>query len=179
MTHQAHQAAPAGIPGLAIVATDFDASRHCADFLALLDHYMRGPTGSGKPMDDDLRARLPDALRRRPTVLCHIAYVSDESGRTQPAGLINCVEGFSTFAGKPLLNIHDIVVHADYRRRGFAGQLLAHAEAVARARGCCKLTLEVLTGNRGAYDAYVGFGFRAYELDPAMGAAMFMEKKLG
>jgi hypothetical protein len=39
------------------------------------------------------------------------------------------------------------------------------------------LTLEVLTGNRGAYDAYVGFGFRAYELDPAMGAATFMEKK--
>ena len=58
MTHQAHQAAPAGIPGLAIVATDFDAPRHCADFLALLDHYMQSPTGNGEPMSDELRQRL-------------------------------------------------------------------------------------------------------------------------
>ncbi|WP_153162119.1 N-acetyltransferase [Zoogloea sp. 1C4] len=164
---------------LTLQPVNFDDPRQTADFLFLLDHYMRGPTGNGKPMDDDLRARLPDALRRRPTVLCHIAYVSDESGRTQPAGLINCVEGFSTFAGKPLLNIHDIVVHEDFRRRGIARALLAHAETVARDRGCCKLTLEVLEGNRGAHRAYLEFGFQAYQLDPAMGAAMFMEKKLG
>lgn len=163
---------------LTIQPVNFDAPAQTADFLFLLDHYMRGPTGNGRPMDDALRARLPDEIRRRPTVLCHLGYLEESGAARRPVGLINCVEGFSTFAGKPLLNIHDIVVHADHRRRGFAGQLLAHAEAVARARGCCKLTLEVLTGNRGAYDAYVGFGFRAYELDPAMGAATFMEKKL-
>ncbi len=165
------------MPPLTIRTVDFDDPQQTTDFLFLLDHYMRGPTGNGRPMDDALRARLPDELKRRPTVLCHVGYLDDAGGVRRPVGLINCVEGFSTFAGRPLLNIHDIVVHEDYRRRGFASELLAHAEAVARARGCCKLTLEVLTGNRGAYDAYVAFGFRAYELDPAMGAATFMEKK--
>ncbi|WP_374244474.1 GNAT family N-acetyltransferase [Zoogloea sp.] len=164
---------------LTLQPVDFDDPRQTADFLFLLDHYMRGPTGSGEPMGDELRARLPEALRRRPTVLSYLAYAGGDDGQPQPAGLINCVEGFSTFAGKPLLNIHDIVVHEDFRRRGIARALLAHAEAVARERGCCKLTLEVLEGNRGAHRAYLDFGFTAYQLDPAMGAAMFMEKKLG
>lgn len=178
MTHQAHQAAPAGLPGLAIVATDFDAPRHCADFLALLDHYMRSPTGNGAPMSDELRARLPAELRRRPQVLSFIAYQASDAG-PRAVGLINCVEGFSTFAGRPLLNVHDIVVHEDFRRQGIARALLAHVEAVARARGCCKLTLEVLEGNLGARRAYLEFGFEGYQLDPAMGQALFMEKKLG
>lgn len=28
----------------------------------------------------------------------------------QPVGLINAIEGFSTFACKPLINIHDVIV---------------------------------------------------------------------
>ena len=67
----------------------------------------------------------------------------------------------------------------DFRRQGFARGLLAHVEAVARQRGCCKLTLEVLEGNHGARRAYLDFGFEGYQLDPAMGQALFMEKKLG
>ena len=35
---------------LAIAATDFDDPRSCDDFLALLDHYMRSPTGNGADM---------------------------------------------------------------------------------------------------------------------------------
>ena len=50
--------------------------------------------------------------------------------------------------------------------------------AEARTRGCCKLTLEVLEGNRGALEAYLQSGFRAYALDPAMGTAIFLEKLL-
>jgi ribosomal protein S18 acetylase RimI-like enzyme len=144
------------------------------DFLDLLDHYMQGPTGQGRPMDAALRARLPEALRQQPTVLSFLAY-----HQHRPAGLINCVLGFSTFAGRPLLNVHDLVVDRDCRRLGIARALLAHAEAVARQRGCCKLTLEVLEGNTAAREAYLDFGFQAYQLDPAMGSALFMEKRLG
>ncbi|MBS0357370.1 MAG: GNAT family N-acetyltransferase [Proteobacteria bacterium] len=162
---------------LSIQPVDFDDEAQRNDFLDLLDHYMRGPTGSGKAMSDALRARLPDELRRRPTVLSFIAYWN-KKGERQAAGLINCVEGFSTFAGRPLLNVHDIIVHEDFRRRGIATALLAHAEQVARERGCCKLTLEVLEGNTGARQAYLNSGFAGYQLDPAMGQALFMEKKL-
>ena len=152
---------------------DFDNPACTADFLDLLDHYMRGPSGSGQAMTAALRARLPAELRRRPTVVSFIAYAGDRA-----AGLITCVEGFSTFAGRPLFNIHDIVVHERFRRRGLARALLEKAEDVARTRGCCKLTLEVLEGNAGARQAYLEFGFRGYELDPAMGRALFMEKRL-
>lgn len=162
---------------LSIQPVDFDDQTQRQDFLDLLDHYMRGPTGSGQPMDEALRARLPDALRRRPTVLSFIAYWN-KKGERQAAGLINCVEGFSTFAGRPLLNVHDIIVHEDFRRRGIATALLAHVEQVARERDCCKLTLEVLEGNAGARQAYLNCGFAGYQLDPAMGQALFMEKKL-
>ena len=56
--------------------------------------------------------------------------------------------------------------------------LLAAAEAHAREHHHCKLTLEVLEGNAGAAATYRAFGFRPYELDPAMGRALFFEKKL-
>ncbi len=171
-------ATPRDTSVLTIVATDFDDPRCCDDFLALLDHYMQSPTGNGQPMSDDLRERLPAELRRRPQVLSYIAYQASGTGQ-RPVGLINCVEGFSTFAGRPLLNVHDIVVHADFRRQGIARALLAHVETVARQRGCCKLTLEVLAGNHLARRAYLDFGFEGYQLDPAMGQALFLEKKLG
>lgn len=46
------------------------------------------------------------------------------------------------------------------------------------AGDCCKLTLEVLEGNKLAQQVYRRFGFQGYELDPKMGRALFYEKKL-
>ena len=51
-------------------------------------------------------------------------------------------------------------------------------EQEARARGACKLTLEVLSANHSALRAYVREGFANYQLDPAFGQAMFLQKKL-
>ena len=96
-----------------------------------------------------------------------------------PAGMAVCFEGFSTFACKPLLNIHDIIVIKEYRGRGISKRLLAKAEEIATGLGCCKLTLEVLEGNTIAQAAYKASGFAGYELDPRMGKAMFWQKKLG
>jgi hypothetical protein len=50
--------------------------------------------------------------------------------------------------------------------------------AIARERGACKLTLEVLQGNR-AGRLYERLGFADFQLDPAMGNARFMQKWLG
>ena len=65
-----------------------------------------------------------------------------------------------------------------HRRLSRGQALLAAAEQHARARGCCKLTLEVLTGNARALKSYLGFGFEPYALDPAAGQASFMQKWL-
>ena len=158
---------------LEILQVDYSNPRHCQDLIELLDEYARDPMGGGQPLSSFVKANLAAALAKRPDALSLLAYVE---GRA--VGLVNCFEGFSTFACKPLLNIHDVVVLKDYRGRGISRQLLEQVEALGRTRGCCKLTLEVLEGNRVARQAYERYGFKGYELDPAMGQALFLEKPL-
>ena len=95
-----------------------------------------------------------------------------------PVGLVNCIEGFSTFACKPLVNVHDVVVLASHRGQGVAERMLVVAEQIAIQRGACKLTLEVLSGNLSAIKLYQRIGFAGYQLDPAMGHAVFLQKQL-
>ena len=96
----------------------------------------------------------------------------------KPAGLVICIEGFSTFQCKPLLNIHDVVVSPEFRGQGISKLMMEKAEAIATEIGCCKLTLEVLDGNTVARNLYKSIGFINYELDPKLGKAQFLEKKL-
>ncbi|MNF17344.1 Acetyltransferase (GNAT) family protein [compost metagenome] len=56
--------------------------------------------------------------------------------------------------------------------------MLAKVEEIARQRGCCKLTLEVLEGNPAAQGSYRGFGFEHACFDPAYGAMQFWSKAL-
>lgn len=93
-------------------------------------------------------------------------------------GLVNCLQGFSTFACKPLINVHDLAVHAAYRGRRIGERMLDLVEAQARARGACKITLEVLSGNTSAIRLYARAGFANYALDPAAGHASLMQKWL-
>ena len=51
-------------------------------------------------------------------------------------------------------------------------------EQLARERGACKLTLEILSGNASAMKLYRRIGFDNYQLEPAMGHAQFMQKWL-
>jgi len=158
---------------LSITTTDFARPAHRAAFLHLLDHYAHDPMGGGAGLSAYAKANLVDGLAARAHFVSLLAFEGDSA-----VGLINCFEGFSTFAARPLLNIHDIVVHADARGRGVGRALLAAAEELARQRGCCKLTLEVLEGNRVARAAYQACGFGGYELTPETGKALFLEKKL-
>jgi ribosomal protein S18 acetylase RimI-like enzyme len=88
------------------------------------------------------------------------------------------MQGFSTFACKPLINIHDLAVLSGYRGKRIAERMLTLVETVARERGACKLTLEVLSGNVPAMKLYARVGFAQYALDPAAGQAAFMQKWL-
>jgi ribosomal protein S18 acetylase RimI-like enzyme len=148
-------------------------ARQAAALLALLDEYATDPSGGGTPLAEDTKARLPGVLAARAHYAGWLAWDGE-----RPVGLVNAFEGVSTFKARPLLNIHDIAVAASHRGRGIGRRLLAAVEAEARARGCCKLTLEALEGNAGAIALYRDVGFAAYELDPAMGRASFFEKWL-
>lgn len=147
---------------------------HARAIVGLLDAYASSPEGGGKGLALHVRESLPAALAARSTAHVFLAFHG-----AVPAGLVICFEGFSTFQCRPLLNIHDVIVAAAYRGQGLSRALFAAVEAKARQLGCCKLTLEVLEGNTIAQAAYRTFGFQGYELDPALGKALFWEKKLG
>lgn len=163
----------AGAPTLAIALADYR-DPHDADALVmLLDAYARDPMGGGEPLADDTRKTLAIALASQPGAFTLIAREDGE-----PVGLANCFTGFSTFACAPLVNIHDMAVLPAHRGKGIGRALMRAAAAQAKARGACKVTLEVLSGNTGAKALYASEGYDAYALDPAMGSAQFWEKKL-
>lgn len=156
-----------------IVKADLTNPAHGKALVDLLDIYARNPMGGGKPLPDIVKQNLVPALLRRETIHTFLTFSDGHA-----AGLANCIEGFSTFACNPLLNIHDIAVASDHRKKGIATLLLQAAEELAVEQGCCKLTLEVREANQAAQSVYIRFGFAAYELNPAMGKATFWEKQL-
>ncbi len=158
---------------LAVRRVDYQDQAQAQALVMLLDAYARDPMGGGDGLSEEVKSRLCRDLAQRSDAVSFIAWED-----AQPLGLINCIEGYSTFKAQPLMNIHDIAVLPAHRGRGVGQALLAAAEAHARERGCCKLTLEVLTGNSVALRSYQRFGFAPYVLDPSAGQASFMQKWL-
>jgi GNAT superfamily N-acetyltransferase len=152
---------------------DYRDARDAKAVMNLLDAYARDPAGGGTALAPEVLAGLPEALAARSQAFSVLAWDGERA-----VGLVNCIEGFSTFACKPLVNVHDVVVLASHRGQRIAQRMLAAVEEEARRRGACKLTLEVLSGNAGALRAYEREGFAGYQLDPAFGHALFMQKKL-
>jgi len=158
---------------IAIIEADLSLPAHQEAVLAMVDAYSRDAMGDGKPLDPDVRAQLTAGLRRHPTTLIFLAFDGD-----QPIGVAVCFIGFSTFAAKPLINIHDFVVLPTSRGKGIGRHLLEAIETKAKELGCCKLTLEVMDKNHQAVRMYQAAGFERYALQEEAGAAIFMSKPL-
>lgn len=149
---------------------------HAKALVSLLDAYARDPMGGGEGLSEFTKAHVVAELAKLPQAFSLLAF--DGESDDLPVGLANCMLGFSTFACKPLINVHDLAVAAAYRGRRIGERLLAQAEAIGRAHGACKMTLEVLSGNAAAMRLYARSGFARYQLDPAAGQASFMQKWL-
>jgi GNAT superfamily N-acetyltransferase len=158
---------------LRFALSDWSDPEDCGAVVSLLDSYARDPMGGGKPLNRYACEHLPQAMADMPGAFSVIGWLSDK-----PVALANCFTSLSTFACKPLVNIHDLVVVPDARGRSVGQRLLAFIEEEARQRGCCKITLEVLTGNSRARRSYERFGFSAYMLDASTGHALFLQKAL-
>ena len=94
-------------------------------------------------MAAEVKACLAERLAAVPGAVGLVARLDGS-----PAGVATAFPGFSTFAARPLLNIHDLAVLAPFRRQGIGQALLAELEQIAMEQGCCKLTLEVLSHNQ-------------------------------
>ena len=162
---------------LQIIQANYSDTLHANAIVQLLDAYAQDPAGGSHPLSDFAKTHLVQELARRPQAFSVLAFDMTAHDRT-PVGLVNCIEGFSTFACKPLVNVHDVVVLASHRGQRVGKQMLALAEQISLQRGACKLTLEVLSDNQSAVRLYQRIGFVGYQLDPAMGSALFLQKWL-
>jgi ribosomal protein S18 acetylase RimI-like enzyme len=154
---------------------DFSRPAHARGLLEVLDNYAAGPMGGGVPLAPSVRERLVPALRDNPGALVLLAL---EPASELAVGVATCFFGFSTFQARPLLNVHDLAVLSAYQGRGIGEALLVAAEERARARGCCKLTLEVREDNARARRLYTRRGFADFELAGQRLPTLFLSKAL-
>jgi ribosomal protein S18 acetylase RimI-like enzyme len=140
-----------------IRSADLGDPTQASALVEILDAYAREPNGQSAPLPAEARANLAAGLRAHPTAFVLLAF---ESARAVGAAV--CFVGFSTFAGKPLVNLHDLAVLPSHRGRGIGSLLLAEVERRARERGACKVTLEVHDTNHGAKRLYEATGFGSW-----------------
>ena len=158
---------------ISICLADYTNPVHARAIVDLLDAYAQDPAGGGQALSAFAKTHLIRELIKRPQAFSVLAFDADT-----PVGLVNCIEGFSTFACKPLVNIHDVVVLASHRGQRVGELMLGLCEQIAIERGACKLTMEVLSGNVSAMKLYQRIGFAGYQLDPSMSSAQFLQKYL-
>ncbi|MEI6898030.1 MAG: GNAT family N-acetyltransferase [Psychromonas sp.] len=156
-----------------ITQADLQNKNHANAYLALMSHYASDPMGGGEDLSDYVKQNLVSTLLKRNDVVILLIFKQDK-----PAALLTAIEGFSTFSCKPLFNIHDVTVISDFRGLGLTALLFSEIEKIAKQRDYCKITLEVLSGNKIAKNAYSKYGYADYQLDPAHGSALFWTKSL-
>jgi hypothetical protein len=99
---------------IGIVKADLNVPAYADAVVRLMNEYALDPMGGGEGLSDYAKANLAAELTKRKTAHVVLALVDAE-----PAGLLVCFEGFSTFACRPLLNIHDVIVALPHRGKGF------------------------------------------------------------
>jgi len=151
-----------------VILADLGNTSHAKAIVDLLDMYCRDEFGDGQPLSPHARDNLIPGLIRHGGARVFLAYDGPE-----PLGVAICMLGFSSFRGKPLINIHDIAVSPAARGKGIGRKLLAAVEAEARAQGCGKVTLEVRSYNTRAMGLYKSVGFR-----PSEPETLFWSQKL-
>lgn len=156
---------------LQIIRADLNDETQMQHIVMLINHYAQEPHVKGSALANEVLDALADGLRSHPTSHVWLAYDGE-----QAVGVAVCFLGYSTFTAKPLMNVHDLAVHADARGRGAGTSLLTTVEIAAREMGCSYVTLEVDDGNPRARELYQRVGFQLGE--EGISAQRFMKKSL-
>jgi GNAT superfamily N-acetyltransferase len=163
----------AAAEGVLVVEADLRSPDHAAAVTRLVDTYAADPMGNGARLPAEVLAALIPGLRAHPTTIVFLAY----RGET-PVGVAVCFRGFSTFAARQLINVHDLAVLPEHRGHGVGRRLLEAVERKGRELDCCKLTLEVQEGNGRARALYKAMGFAQAVYQEAAGGSLFLTKPL-
>jgi GNAT superfamily N-acetyltransferase len=157
-----------------VVDANLDDAVHAQSVVEILDSYARDPIGGGRPLSKRVRERLVPELRAQSHARILLALDGD-----RPIGVAVCFLGFSTFAARPLLNLHDLAVLPEQRGRGAGRALLEAVESRARNEGCCKVTLEVRQDNERARALYARVGFHDFAPGADAVNTRFLQKDVG
>lgn len=158
---------------ISITLVDYQDPTQMTLLIDQLNHYALDDMGGAQALSEEVKQRLLIDLPKQQQNFSLLAWVGDEC-----AGMTNCLWGYSTFAAKPLVNIHDLCVNEAFRGLGVSTALLRAVEEHAHTQNACKVTLEVLGNNAIAKASYKNFGFKAYELSGGAGIAEFWQKYL-
>lgn len=139
---------------LNISEADLDNTCDAAAVLGLLQAYAADLMGVGTPLSQDVAEQL---IPRLAAVDSRLVLLARIDGR--PVGLAIAFQVFSTFRARPVLNLHDLTVDADFRGRGVGRQLLRQVVEYAGRMGCCRVSLEVRADNAYAQSLYRSEGF--------------------
>lgn len=139
-----------------VVESDLSSRKDQEALIELINAYLKGEMGEGRVLTTDAEAKLISGLIGQANAIIFFA----EYG-SRIIGLAACFLGFSTFFAKKLINIHDLIVLPEYRRRKVAEKIISFVEKKARDMDCCKLTLEVRADNIKAMGLYKKTGFSA------------------
>jgi GNAT superfamily N-acetyltransferase len=100
---------------------------------------------------------LRDGFGERPCFECLLAEAQGEA-----VGLAIHRPSYSTFEGRPSLYVEDLFVAPSARQLGIGRLLMARLAAIARERGCTRMSLSVLHWNP-AREFYRRLGFAQVE----------------
>lgn len=138
-----------------ILQTNLSNKIHCNALITLMSHYMLDPMGGGKAMEKSYPSILLKGLKKQNNYIGFLLFVDNK-----PAALANCFVGFSTFKAEQLINIHDFVVHSDFRQQGLGKALLSTISEYAKGNNMCRVSLEVREDNPKAMNLYKKVGFK-------------------
>jgi ribosomal protein S18 acetylase RimI-like enzyme len=106
----------------------------------------------GSPASEVAQLDEPDAFLRDPSSFVLGAYIDDA-----PVGLAWGVQMRSP-SGRLTTYVHELDVHANWRRQGIGSALITEAMAVARRRGSTKFWLSTGGHNEAARALYESLG---------------------
>ena len=141
-----------------IIHCDFDNQAHCEALVDLMEEYIADKMGGGPPYSKESKELLISGLREHPSKIVLLAV----SGGNY-IGLLNGYINFSTFAVRPFINVHDIIVTGSWRNKHVGKKLLEKVIVEAKKINCSKITLEVRVDNFNARHLYSKMGFKDME----------------
>lgn len=144
-------------------------------FARLMAEFAAEPVSASPELGVAHFERVARDLAHRPGTLVLLASRGARGDAALPEGVLVAFEGYSTFSGAALLNVHDVHVSMPARGLGLGTSLMRALEEVGRRRGCARITLEVAATNEGAIRLYRRLGYAG--LGSAAGDATYFAKK--